>query len=145
MWFFFALTAAFLWGLVYLLDEHIYHHISVLTTLAITTFSGSILFTILAFTRGHLAKDLTTIFAADHRTLLMIMVVIGATVAAELCIGLSIANKNATVAGLVEISYPLFIALIGYVLLRENNLSLPTAVGALLIFSGIVSIYIFNR
>jgi drug/metabolite transporter (DMT)-like permease len=75
----------------------------------------------------------------------MMLVVLGATLAAELCIGLSIANKNATLAGLIEITYPIFIALIGFALIRENNLNVPTALAAVLIFSGVGLIYFFNR
>jgi len=102
-------------------------------------------FGVLAFVRGHLAKDIQTLFGADHKTLLMMLVVLVGTVGAELCIGLAIANKNATVAGLIEITYPLFIALVGYLLIRENNLNAATIFAALLIFSGVATIFFFNR
>lgn len=39
---------------------------------------------------------------------------------AELLIGFSIVAKNATLSGLIEISYPIFIALFSYILFRHT-------------------------
>lgn len=58
--------------------------------------------------------------------------------AANTAIFLSIAAKNATVAGLVEISYPVFIALFAWLVLRETQLTAGVAAGAALIFAGVV-------
>lgn len=64
---------------------------------------------------------------------------------AEVFIGLSITNKNATLAGLIEISYPVFIILFAYLLFKENQLSISAAAGGSLIFLGIFIIYYFNK
>ena len=64
---------------------------------------------------------------------------------ADLMIALSISTKNATLAGLVEISYPLFIALFAYFLFKETQINAAIIIGGLLIFSGIFVIYYFNR
>lgn len=66
-------------------------------------------------------------------------------IAAELCINFSIADKNATVASLVELSYPLFVALASYIIFRNSHLNTATIFGGLLIFAGVASIYVFNR
>jgi drug/metabolite transporter (DMT)-like permease len=63
---------------------------------------------------------------------------------AELCIGFSIISKNATLAGLIEISYPIFIALFSY-LLFKNKITIPTVIGGIIVFFGIFIIYYFNR
>ncbi len=64
---------------------------------------------------------------------------------AELCIGASITKQNAEVSSLIEISYPLFIALFGLLFFQENNANGGTIVGGILIFAGVVAIYLFNR
>ena len=51
---------------------------------------------------------------------------------AEVFIGFSIVAKNATLAGLVEISYPIFIALFSYLLFKQQ-ITLATAIGATII------------
>jgi drug/metabolite transporter (DMT)-like permease len=63
---------------------------------------------------------------------------------AELFIALSITNKSAALAGLIEISYPVFIALFSYLLFKESDLNVPIAIGGLLIFSGVAVVYWFS-
>ena len=57
----------------------------------------------------------------------------------------SIQSKNATLSGMIEISYPLFIAIFAYLFFKENQISLATLVGGLLIFGGVFVIYYFNK
>jgi drug/metabolite transporter (DMT)-like permease len=66
------------------------------------------------------------------------------TVLAELFIGFSIQGKNATLSGLIEISYPFFIAIFSYLLFRKNYLTLSTVFGGLFIAIGVFLIYRFN-
>ena len=54
---------------------------------------------------------------------------------------LAIANKNATLASLIEISYPLFVALFAWLFFRETQLSWPTAVGGAFVLTGVGIIY----
>jgi drug/metabolite transporter (DMT)-like permease len=63
---------------------------------------------------------------------------------AELFIGFSITAKNATLAGLIEISYPIFIALFSFILFR-SVVNLPTMLGGMIIFVGVFVIYYFNN
>jgi drug/metabolite transporter (DMT)-like permease len=70
---------------------------------------------------------------------------IAALCIAEFGIGYSIQGKNATLAGLIEITYPLFIALFAYFAFGEAQLSLASALGGTLIFAGVATIYFFAR
>lgn len=63
---------------------------------------------------------------------------------AELFIGFSITAKSATLAGLIEISYPIFIALFSY-LLFKSQVSTSTIIGGIIVFAGIFVIYYFNK
>lgn len=89
-------------------------------------------------------KDLSTLMT-DRSALILLISVTVVFIFAELCIGFSITAKNATLAGLIEISYPIFIALFSYLLFKDNQLTPGSIAGALLIFSGIFVVYHFNH
>lgn len=143
MWIIFALSASILWGLTYVIDEQIYKKISVSTSLAI----GSLLLFIFTFIWTYFNKTLSAdISAITSSKRLLFFVITGSLtlIAAEIFIGLSISNKSATLAGLIEISYPIFIALFAYVLFKESSVNLSTVIGGSLIFIGVFIIYYFN-
>lgn len=133
-----------LWGLTYVLNEQIYKKIHITTSLAITCAATSVALFIFAFNKGLIKRDFTTIFESKSLTFL-ILVEIVIFIFAEIFIALSISTKNATLAGLIEISYPVFIALFAYILYRENSINTTTLVGASLIFIGVFTIYHFNQ
>lgn len=143
MWIIFALGASMVWGITYVLGEQIYKKISVITSLSIATLLSSIVMLIVAYAAGLLRKDISTIFQSKGLLLLVISEA-ACLMIAELLIGFSITGKNATLAGLVEISYPIFIALFAYILFRENQINLATMIGGLIIFAGVFIIYYFN-
>lgn len=143
MWIVYALGASMLWGLTYILGEQIYKKISISTSLAITCAGTVIAMLVLAVSRGVLKKDVAAIVASPTlRNLVIAETVV--FVLAEICIALSISTKNATLAGLVEISYPVFIAVFAYLLFNEKSIDMATFAGAFLIFSGIYVIYHFH-
>lgn len=144
MWIVFALSASVLWGLSNVLFEQIYKKISVSTALAIVTFFMFFIMLAVSYFSGAFKTDLATIVSSKK----LMWLVAGGTAAAiiaDVCIAFSIVTKNATLAGLIEISYPLFIALFAYLLFKENQLTISTFIGGLLVFSGIAVIYFFNR
>ena len=144
MWFIFAISASVMWGLTYVIDEKIYEKISVSTSLAIASLCAFVVTLAMSYFTGSLKLDLHEL-ATSRNTLGLVMAGTTTLVIAEIFIGLSITAKNATLAGLIEISYPLFIALFAYILFRNNQLTISTIVGGILIFSGVIVIYLFNR
>jgi hypothetical protein len=58
---------------------------------------------------------------------------------------LAIQSKNATLSTLIEISYPIFIILLGWILFKQNHLTPSVLIGGGLIFTGIAVIYAFNK
>ena len=58
---------------------------------------------------------------------------------------LSIDGKNATMAGLIEISYPIFIVLFTWLLFREMHLTWTSALGGLLIMAGAAVVIVGSR
>ena len=143
MWIIFALGASVFWGLTYVFNEQVYKKISVLSSLAVASFFIFIITGIIAYFSGNLKSDLYQISQSKQ----LLWYVIGGIVVllvAEVFIGFSITAKSATLAGLIEISYPVFIALFSY-LLYKNHVSTSTIIGGIIIFTGIFVIYYFNQ
>jgi drug/metabolite transporter (DMT)-like permease len=144
MWIIFALGASITWGLTYVVNEQVYKKISVITSLAITMLISSIVMFIVAIVTGVLKKDINAILGSQ-KLFYLILIQTAILIIAELFIGFSITGKNATLAGLIEISYPIFIAIFAYFLYKENQINFGTLIGGLLIFTGIAVVYYFNR
>jgi drug/metabolite transporter (DMT)-like permease len=144
MWIVLSLVASMLWGLVYVLDEQILRSISVPSSLAITFLFAAVASTLLAYYSGNLHKDLEVMVSSD-RLLRLVAIQVVVFVVAELAIGLAISRKDATLSGLVEISYPVFTALFAFLLFKEKELNLGTMFAAVLILIGISLIYYINR
>jgi drug/metabolite transporter (DMT)-like permease len=65
--------------------------------------------------------------------------------AGTLLIYMAISQKNATLASLIEISYPLFVALFTWIFFRQAQLNPMTAVGAAMILGGVGIVFLANR
>jgi drug/metabolite transporter (DMT)-like permease len=144
MWMVSALSASVLWGLSYVLSEQIYRKISVITTLGIITLVTSVVVLLIAYFFGPLKTDFNVIYKSN-KLILLIGLELLVFIIAELLIGYSITAKNATLAGLIEISYPIFIACFAALFFKEHEFNLATFVGGLLIFAGVGIVYYFNK
>ena len=138
MWFIYAMAAAILWGVNYSLSEKIGERISLITLLALEMILGAVLIGIYAYFTT-LKTDLVTLWANPslmRLTWIELVVVMVASVA----IVLSIQSKNATTAGLIELSYPLFTILFTWVLFHEHHLNMATVIGSILISLGVICV-----
>lgn len=144
MWIIFAIGASIFWGMSYVLSEQIYKHVSVISSLSIMLLVSGLVVGLVGLFSGTLPKDFNTILESN-KVLGLVAAGTFFLIIAELCIGFSIVNKNATIAGLIEISYPVFIALFSYLLFKENQINVATAIGGAVVFIGIGIIYWFNR
>ena len=138
------MAAAILWGIDYTLTEKVLEKISFTTLLSIELFFGSIVMFIFAMLSGSYKMDLSALSSSKQTIAFMALIILVFTVANALIV-LSIGVKNATLSGLIEISYPLFIALFSWLFFREGNVNVGTAFGGACILIGISLIYIFNR
>ena len=77
--------------------------------------------------------------------ILWLVIAVAAATAAGLLIFMSIEAKNATVASLIEVTYPLFTAFFAWVLFRQTTLNTATIIGGLLIFAGVLIVARGNR
>jgi drug/metabolite transporter (DMT)-like permease len=144
MWFLLATVASMFWGISYIVSEHLYKRISVYTTLAIETFFISIIILTVAILTGDFKRDMTTLGSSSNLVLLLAASTIIWAIA-ELAINLSISERNATLAGFVEITYPFFIAVFAFVFFGQKELHVGTALGSIMIFMGACVIFYFGR
>jgi drug/metabolite transporter (DMT)-like permease len=98
----------------------------------------------LSYFSGSLNQDISTIVSSKKAFVFVLFGVL-TFIAAEIMIGLSIRSKNATLAGVIEISYPFFIAFFSYFLFDEQRLNPALFIGGILVFTGVILIYVFNR
>ena len=138
MWLTYAILAAILWGLNYTLAERLLNSISPTTLLAFEMLVGTISFFIVSWF-FNLKKDVALI-SAEPSVLFLLIAEIVVVLLANLLIVYSIQAKNATVAGFVELIYPLFTILFTWLIFHENHVSLPVVIGGGLIMIGVYMI-----
>lgn len=138
MWFTFAIFAAILWGFNYALAEKILHSISPSTLLALEMIIGAILFTCISFFTT-MKRDVE-ILTTDSGLLLLTIVEIVIVLIASYFIAASINLKNATIAGIVELTYPIFTIIFTWFLFNQAHVNFSVIVGGLLIFIGVLVI-----
>lgn len=141
MWFTLAVGAAALWGVSYALSEWIFERISVPTYLTIEFFLATIVFAAVSIFNNHWKEDLSAL--SQPKLLLALGFCIATLIAAELCINFSISEKNATLASLIELSYPVFVVIASYAIFRTTHLNLATFIGGFLVLCGVATIYAF--
>lgn len=135
MWLIYAALAAIIWGLSYTLDERVFrNHISPLTLLAGSMLIGGSVFLVLAYF-FRLKADI--IILSQNRKLLWLMLsAIIAANAGTFFIALSIQAKNATLAAIIELSYPFFTILFAWLIFKENYFNIKIMIGGMLMLFG---------
>jgi len=143
-WVFYALFAAALWGGYYLIYEVLLKSISAPTVLSFSTLGASSVFLCWLIIGGSFEKDWQQIRKGGDETWLLVGAALLA-VMANVAFLSSMRLKNATISGLIEITYPLFTALFAWIFIREAQMSLGTLLGACFIMTGIICIYYFEK
>ena len=139
MWLFYALSAAVVWGLDYSLGERILKNKIAIGSLMTLQMGFGFIFFLVTGYRAQLIQDFTLIFK-DYQLLVLILSAIGSFNLGNFLIFLSIREKNASIAGMIELSYPLFTAFFTYYLFHENQLNWGIAGGFFMILVGITVI-----
>ena len=140
-WYLYALGAAVVWGIHYPLVDYALKRFSLATVLFLTALPILLLTPLLA---GRLAADLANMRAMSLRELAPVLALCITTVLGSALLFVSIAGKNATLASLIEITYPAFVALFAWLLFRDVQLTPTVAAGGLLILAG-VSLIIWHN
>jgi drug/metabolite transporter (DMT)-like permease len=129
-----AVVAAVLWGLTYCLDERVLSSLSVFKLYFLHCLCGMLVAGTILLLQGASPADLVSIDTAKASLPLVGLTLITATAAALSILG-SIQLLGANKSAVLEISYPLFVALFS-VLLFQGQLQLPVVLGGIFIFIG---------
>jgi drug/metabolite transporter (DMT)-like permease len=129
-----AVAAAVLWGLTYCLDERVLSSLSVFKLYFLHCLCGMVVAGTILLLQGSSPADLVSIDTAKASLPLVGLTLITATAAALSILG-SIQLLGADKSAVLEISYPLFVALFS-VLLFQGRLQLPVVIGGIFIFIG---------
>lgn len=135
LWFWLSISAAASWGLEYVLSEKLMKHLPTTMVLAFTYFAGAIVFTVYSLVTD---KDLFFRVPTMGKDVLLLLAGVSILwMVANYLIFASIKASNATLAGMVEVTYPVFALLFAWLLYKEVQLSPLALGGAALIFTGI--------
>jgi drug/metabolite transporter (DMT)-like permease len=136
MWLLYAIIAAMLWGLNYSLNERVFEkEVAPATLLVFQAMAGMVIAATVGFKQ--IPADVKAI-ASDRVTLYLAVAALFSYGVGNLMISLSIQAKNATLAGLVELSYPIFTVLFSYILFKKWHLTPLSMAGGVLIMVGLV-------
>ncbi len=140
-WYLAALGAAVIWGIHYPLIGNALRTVSPASVMLLTV---APIVLIVPWFHREILTDYRALLALDWGSRTAILSIAATSTIATVLLLLSIGSKNATLASLVEISYPLFVALFTFVIFRENHVNASVLAGAVLIFAGIALIALNN-
>jgi len=140
-WYVTAVAAAVVWGVHYPLVDYALKRVSILAVLLLTALPILLLVPLYQQT---LKQDYGVWQALPWSERWPILAIALTSLLGAVLLYVSIAGKNATLASLIEISYPAFVALFAYLLFREVHLSASVLIGAGLVFSGVALIIWHN-
>jgi drug/metabolite transporter (DMT)-like permease len=145
IWFLYAMGAAVIWGINYAVAGRLLERgMSPQTLFLIDMVFGALGMAVLLSLMGKWQTTFSELQLGRTELVWLFIAVFTAMVAA-LLIFMSIQAKNATVASLIEVTYPFFTAFFAWLFFRQNTLNLATIVGGLLILLGVIIIARGNR
>ena len=145
VWLFYALGAAVIWGVNYAVSGRLLERgMSPQTLFFVDLVFGTLALGLMITLTGRWSATASELQQARPDMAWLVIAVAAAT-AAGLLIFMSIEAKNATVASLIEVTYPLFTAFFAWVLFRQTTLNTATIIGGLLIFAGVLIVARGNR
>ena len=142
LWLGYAFASTVFWGMnCAFLEKLLEKNFPVTLLMAFESCLALPLFLALSLMQGT-AKQGINMIMGDKNIIWLILAVSFSFLTATFFIFHSIQAKNATLAGLVEVSYPIFTILFTWLFFRQFHLNLYSGIGGLLILSGIAVIYI---
>lgn len=140
-WYIAALAAAVVWGVHYPLVDNALRKLSLVTVLVLTAVP---LVLLAPFFHKTLTADFEVLKNLGWAGSAPILALALTSLAGSVLLFMSIDSKNATLASVIEISYPLFVGLFAYLLFRHMHVNASVVLGGLLVFAGVVIIILNN-
>ncbi len=141
LWLGYAIAATVFWGVnCAFLEKLLEKNFPVTLLMALESCMALLLFLFLSVMQGT-AKQGLSMMMGDKNVIWLVLAVSASFLTATFFIFHSIQAKNATLAGLIEVSYPIFTILFTWLFFRQFHLNLYSGIGGLLILGGIAVIY----
>jgi drug/metabolite transporter (DMT)-like permease len=142
MWIVYALAAAIIWGISYAASGRVIERgMTPLVFFFLYTFFGAAAAAVALAVTGKTAT-LVAEFRSLENDWVWLLVAIVSSAAGGLLIYIAIGEKNATLASLIEISYPFFVAVFAWLFFRDVQFSWQTLMGGLLILGGVGVVFL---
>lgn len=141
-WYVTALGAAIVWGIHYPLIDHALKKLSLFSVLLLTVVPVML---VLPFFSDDIGRDIRTFGGLPAGEKLAILSIGVTSVLASVLLFMSIGSRNATLASLIEITYPAFVVIFAWLLFRDMHLNASVVAGGLLIMSGAALIIVNNQ
>lgn len=132
-WYMYAIGAALVWGVHYNLLSKAMTTISPITAYWLPT---TIMLLGMPLFYKTLWSDFQATLKADLAVQVSVSVIAFTSFLATVLLYKAIQSHNPVHASLIEITFPLFVAICSILLFKENHLDVPTVIGGLLILSG---------
>lgn len=141
-WYIPAIAAAVVWGLHYPLIEFALRRVSLTTVVLLTALPMAV---VALMFPSRLLVDARLFLTLPLSERFMIGAIALTSLTGTVLLYLAVRGRNATLASLIEISYPAFVAAFAWLLFRQWQLNTGVLVGAGLVFAGTVLIIINSR
>lgn len=140
-WYVAALGAAITWGIYYPLVDMALKKISLYSVILLSMIPVLLVMPLFMKT---LSNDVETVksLPASEQWIILSLGLIG--LFGEVMVYLAIAGKNATLASLIEMTYPLFVVLFAYIFYKQLHVTASVFVGGLMILLG-AGLIIYNN
>lgn len=139
LWLIYALAAAVIWGINYAVSGRLLEKgLSPQALFFLDLVFGAAAIGAAIALGGRWNATVAQVRGLSPGDIAWLLVAVAASTAAGLLIFLSIGAKNATLASLIEVTYPLFTAFFAWMLFRQATVNAATAIGAVLIFVGVL-------
>jgi drug/metabolite transporter (DMT)-like permease len=145
MWIVYALGAAIIWGISYAASGRVIERgVTPLVFFFLYTFFGAAAAAAALATMGK-TGTLVSEFRSLGSDWIWLVVAVVTSAAGGLLIYIAIGEKNATLASLIEISYPFFVAVFAWLFFRDIQFTWQTLVGGILILAGVAVVFLAER
>ncbi len=141
-WYVAALGAAVTWGVYYPLVDMAFTRISLYSVILLSMIP---VFLVMPLFMRTLSNDIETVKAlpSSEQWVILSLGLIG--LFGEVMVYLAITGKNATLASLIEMTYPLFVVLFAWLFYRQMHVTVSVFIGGLMILVGAGIIIYFNK
>ena len=140
-WYIPAIGAAIAWGIHYPLIDFAMKRLSIFSVLVLSVLP---IFLLMPLFLRQLSEDVDIFKSLTGKEQWLILTVSLTSTAGAFLLYLSVQSKNATLASLIEICYPLFVIVFAWLFFRQFHVNTSVIIGGVMILAGAI-IIIYNN